>query len=222
MKTREQWGMRRLCRFAVVILILVSGIGCDQMTKHVARESLAASPPVSLLNDFVRFEYTENLGAFLGLGSDLPSEGRFLLLVIFASTSLLLALALMIRVRDLGLGTLIGVSLLASGGMGNLVDRIFNDGAVVDFVRLGTGRIRTGIFNLADVAIMAGAAMVLVSEGFPVGHGGKTSDESTGSCRESAQERQHTHPGFQDTGRRRGGRSDDGNPLAQENEDPGV
>jgi signal peptidase II len=129
----------------------------------MARESLAASPPVSVLNEFVRFEYTENPGAFLGLGSGLPGEGRFLLLVIFASASLLLTLALILRVRNSGLGPLIGVSLLAGGGVGNLIDRIFNNGAVVDFVRLRIGCVRTGVFNLADVAIMVGVAMLLVS-----------------------------------------------------------
>jgi signal peptidase II len=155
--------MRRVCRFGLVILILVSCTGCDQATKSVAREWLAASPPVSMLNDFVRFEYTENPGAFLGVGSGLPSESRFLLLVIFASASLLLALALIARVRSSGLGPLTGVSLLAGGGVGNLIDRIFNNGTVVDFVRLGIGCVRTGVFNLADVAIMVGLVMLLVS-----------------------------------------------------------
>jgi signal peptidase II len=155
--------MRRVCRFGLVILILVLCTGCDQATKSMAREWLAASPPVSVLNNFVRFEYTENPGAFLGLGSGLPSESRFLLLVTFASASLLLTLALIARVRSSGLEPLIGVSLLAGGGVGNLIDRIFNNGIVVDFVRLGIGCVRTGVFNLADVAIMVGLVMLLVS-----------------------------------------------------------
>jgi len=155
--------MPKVFRLGLVILILVSCTGCDRVTKSIAKASLAASPPVSLLNDVVRFEYTENPGAFLGLGSGLPGDVRFLLLVIFAGTSLLLTLALIVRARSSGLGPLIGLSLLASGGVGNLLDRILNNGAVIDFVRLGSGCIRTGVFNLADVAIMAGVAMLLVS-----------------------------------------------------------
>jgi signal peptidase II len=46
--------------------------------------------------------------------------------------------------------------------MGNLIDRIINDGAVTDFVRLGIGSFRTGIFNLADVAIVVGVVMLLL------------------------------------------------------------
>ena len=154
--------MKRMWRLSLAILILLSCAGCDQATKNIARESLASSPPISLLNDFVRFEYVENSGALLGLGSNLPGEGRFLLLVIFAGVSLLLTLGYIARADQLDFKLLIGLSLFTGGGVGNLIDRIFNDGAVTDFVRLGIGVLRTGIFNLADVAIVAGAVTILL------------------------------------------------------------
>jgi signal peptidase II len=46
--------------------------------------------------------------------------------------------------------------------LGNLIDRLLNGGQVVDFVNVGVGDLRTGIFNLADVAIMIGAGVLLV------------------------------------------------------------
>lgn len=153
--------MRRMWRLGLVILVLVSCVGCDQATKNIARGSLASSS-VSLLNDSVRFEYTENPGAFLGLGSKLPREARFLLLVIFTSASLLLTLAFTVSARNLDVEQWVGLSLLAGGGVGNLIDRIFNDGAVIDFVRLGVGSLRTGVFNLADVAIVVGVVLLLL------------------------------------------------------------
>lgn len=149
-------------RFSLVILILLSCVGCDRATKNIAREEFVSSPPISLLNDFVRFEYVENSGALLGLGSNLPREGRFLLSVIFAGASLLVTLAYIASVHRLDLMPLIGLSLLAGGGVGNLIDRIFNNGAVTDFVRLGIGSFRTGVFNLADVAVVVGVVMILL------------------------------------------------------------
>jgi signal peptidase II len=128
----------------------------------MAREWLAPSPPISVLNDFIRFEYVENQGALLGLGSNMPREVRFGLFVILAGTSLVLTLAFSVRVHSLGLRPLIGLSLVAGGGVGNLIDRIINKGAVTDFVRIGIGSIRTGTFNVADVAIMAGVVMILL------------------------------------------------------------
>jgi signal peptidase II len=82
--------MQRKWRFSLAIMILLSCVGCDRATKTIVREELAFSPPISLLNDFVRFEYVENPGAILGIGSSLPSEGRFLLLVIFSGVSLMI------------------------------------------------------------------------------------------------------------------------------------
>jgi signal peptidase II len=156
------WGVKRMWKFGLVVLILVSCAGCDRVTKHMAREWLAPCPPISVLNDFVRFEYVENEGAFLGFGSSMPRELRFVLFVILTGVILALTLAFIARVDDLGLGSLIGLSLVAGGGVGNLIDRIINDGAVTDFVILGIGSLRTGIFNLADVAIVVGVVMILL------------------------------------------------------------
>jgi signal peptidase II len=66
----------------------------------------------------------------------------------------------MARVDRLELVPTIALSLLAGGGIGNLIDRIANDGAVTDFVRIGIGPLRTGIFNLADVAIVVGVLVL--------------------------------------------------------------
>ncbi|MHB9099271.1 MAG: signal peptidase II, partial [Syntrophales bacterium] len=46
-------------------------------------------------------------------------------------------------------------------GIGNLIDRILNDGAVIDFMNIEVGGLRTGIFNIADVVIMLGAGMLV-------------------------------------------------------------
>jgi signal peptidase II len=46
---------------------------------------------------------------------------------------------------------------LAGGGFGNWMDRVLLGGVVVDFMNVGIGPVRTGIFNVADLAIMAGA-----------------------------------------------------------------
>lgn len=58
---------------------------------------------------------------------------------------------------------LFGVALFVAGGASNLVDRI-TYGMVIDFMNDGIGSVRTGIFNVADMAIMLGA-VILVLEG---------------------------------------------------------
>ncbi|MET0554978.1 MAG: signal peptidase II, partial [Vicinamibacteria bacterium] len=54
----------------------------------------------------------------------------------------------------------VGLGLVWAGGLSNLLDRV-RDGHVVDFVMLSAGPLRTGVFNVADVAITAGVVLVL-------------------------------------------------------------
>jgi signal peptidase II len=55
---------------------------------------------------------------------------------------------------------LVGLSLVWAGGASNWVDRMAR-GSVVDFLNVGFGALRTGIFNVADVAIMLGACILV-------------------------------------------------------------
>ena len=48
--------------------------------------------------------------------------------------------------------------MMLGGGFANLLDRI-PDGSVTDFLVVGAGRLHTGVFNLADAAIVAGALL---------------------------------------------------------------
>lgn len=58
--------------------------------------------------------------------------------------------------------SVISWSLVLSGGIGNLLDRLLHDGRVIDFMNVGIGSLRTGIFNVADVCIMIGISLVVL------------------------------------------------------------
>jgi signal peptidase II len=60
-------------------------------------------------------------------------------------------------------GALLGLTLLIAGGASNWIDRAMR-GSVVDFMNVGVGPVRTGIFNAADLAILCGAALFIVHE----------------------------------------------------------
>lgn len=110
----------------------------------------------------MRIQYAENAGAFLSLGAELPEKARFLLFVGLVCPILLTGLAFAFRSERMVLAQKLGMILAVGGGIGNLIDRIAH-GAVVDFVSLGIGPLRTGIFNLADVAITAGLLLFLAA-----------------------------------------------------------
>jgi len=148
----------------VIIFVSVACVGCDQATKVLADSYLPKNEMVSYLNDTVRIGYVENSGAFLGMGGQLSEEIRFIMFQAIAGIFIVAMFIYSLIGSNLGLGAIAGISLVFSGGASNLFDRVVNDGAVIDFLNIGIGFIRTGIFNIADVAIMIGGLLFILSQ----------------------------------------------------------
>lgn len=151
-------------RVAVLIIALVACVGCDQSTKFAAKSLLGPGEVHSFLGDTFRIVYAENAGAFLGLGSSLPGDIRYALFVVIAAILILGLAVYTLGKRNLTLTELSAVALIVGGGVGNLTDRVLNDGAVVDFLNIGVGSLRTGIFNVADMTLMLGVAVFVLSQ----------------------------------------------------------
>jgi signal peptidase II len=146
----------------LALLVLVGWtVGCDRVTKHYAQTTWAGTPGRTFLADTVRVEYVENTGGFLSLGAELPPAVRTAVFTLGNGLLLLVTIVVAIRLRRTR-WPLIGICLFISGGASNLIDRVAM-GSVVDFLNVGIGPLRTGIFNVADVAIVMGMAVLVVS-----------------------------------------------------------
>jgi signal peptidase II len=156
--------MQRLTRLVLVASILIACVGCDQTTKSLAREHLQGRGIASFFDDTLRLQYAENPGAFLRLGESLPHHLRTA--VFIGGTGAVLAAALMYALFSSTCGPIriVALSLICGGGFGNLLDRVRYDGVVTDFINLGIGAIRTGIFNVADVALMVGITLLVFQQ----------------------------------------------------------
>lgn len=97
------------------------------------------------------------------MGSSLPEKTRGLIFTVGSGAIVVLMLCYLLVALSLTPTITIALSLICGGGSGNLIDRILYDGHVIDFLNVGIGGLRTGIFNAADVAIMAGAFLILLS-----------------------------------------------------------
>lgn len=159
---RMQTPRRSATCWALVAFVLGSCVGCDQLTKKLASDHLQQAAPLSFLGDTVRIQYAENPGAFLGAGAGLSESARFWILIVVNALFLSAIAGLVLVKRTMDRVQMVAAALLLSGGIGNLIDRLCHDGLVVDFLNLGIGPLRTGIFNVADMAIMAGFALLLV------------------------------------------------------------
>ena len=175
----------RLSRAACLIPILLACIGSDQLTKWLAARYLAPAGSLSFLCDTLRLSYVENSGGFLGLLGGLPENFRFLLLTCGVAGLVVPGLIGILWSTALRLSTAILAILVLGGGLSNLVDRLVNDGRVIDFLNIGLGGFRTGIFNLADVWILFGSfalGVVLIQRDAGERAGQGRSSQS-GSCR---------------------------------------
>lgn len=153
MKVRRRW--------LIVSAVLLLTVACDQATKQVAQSSFTDVIPYSLVGGAVELLYSENAGAFLGLGSHFHHSTRFWLFTVGVGLLLLVFAAKLVKATHFP--ELFGWSLVIGGGFSNLLDRVLRDGRVIDFLRVGVGDLRTGIFNLADTAIIVGLMFLFAS-----------------------------------------------------------
>lgn len=155
----------RLSRFVLLLAVTLTCVGCDRATKIAAErylEPIYRQSYESYLGDTLRVQYVENPGAFLGLGGSMSAEFRFWALVVVNAVLLLAVLGVLLLKWDMPRWKYFSLALLLSGGIGNLIDRSIRDGMVVDFLNVGIGPIRTGIFNVADMAITGGVILLIV------------------------------------------------------------
>jgi len=147
-------------KLTLLALVVVCSVSCDQATKALAATTLGPNVSLSYLGGTVRLWNAENPGGFLSIGAELSPLMRA---VLFGGVNSLIVIGALLyvirnheRMRRL---EVIGFALVLSGALGNLIDRA-SLGVVRDFMHIGIGPIRTGIFNVADVAAMAGAVVL--------------------------------------------------------------
>nr|MEE4269557.1 signal peptidase II [Candidatus Krumholzibacteria bacterium] len=112
---------------------------------------------VEVLGELLRFIYVRNPGAAMGL---FP-VGRIVLISVSAAASVFLVYLYLrtdpaLRVRRAAMATILG------GALGNLIDRVFYNGLVVDFIDVGIGTSRFYTFNVADIGVTVGGALLFL------------------------------------------------------------
>ena len=150
----------KLLLFAFLVFF---SVGCDRVTKDLAKEHLNGLGEFSYLGDTFRLVYVENPGAAMSFGADWNPEVKFWILSLLPMVVLGLVLGFVLKnINQLGKVHITGLGLIIAGGVGNLLDRFFNNHLVPDFMNIGVNSVRSGIFNVADVCITTGIIITLV------------------------------------------------------------
>jgi len=145
----------------LTLIVLLSNFLIDRITKIMAIDFLKGKETISLFYNTIVFKYTENTGAFLSVGSDFPDGLKYIVFIILPVIICLYGLYYCaFKLTDKKMVIII-VSIIG-GGLGNLVDRLFNDFRVVDFINFGIGTLRTGILNVADMSVTFGVIFLAI------------------------------------------------------------
>lgn len=152
---------KTILRAIIIFTILAINVGCDQISKSIARKRIHKDEQISVVDNYVTLMRVENKGAFLSLGNSLPKMVRFIFLSILPLVILGFGIGYLFTKKNLSKSMLLGFAFVIGGGIGNLYDRLVH-GSVTDFMHIDFGIFQTGIFNMADVSIMTGMAIVLI------------------------------------------------------------
>lgn len=144
--------------FCVIYAVIAALVGIDQWIKIWAIANLQGQPSRSFLPigsfDWMHLTYTENTGAAFSMLS-----GSRAFLIAFPLIMIVVCAVLMHRHYRGHRWTLAAFPLVMAGGIGNLIDRIFRDGAVVDYLDLQL--FDFAIFNFADCCVSIGVVLVI-------------------------------------------------------------
>ena len=131
-------------------------IAVDQLTKAWALATLEGQPSVEVIGEWLRWSFATNSGAAFSLGS-----GNAWVFTLVAGAVIIAILWVAPRVANLWWAVSFG--LILGGGAGNFIDRMVREpgvgqGHVVDFIALP----HWPVFNVADMAVVGGAALAVL------------------------------------------------------------
>jgi signal peptidase II len=143
------------------VLLGVVVLAADQASKHAVEVLTPAGSSRVLIPGLLNFVHTSNPGVAFGLLADSNVPWRAPLLIVFAVAVIFLIVWLLVTGRAGGWLGQCGMTLILGGAAGNVLDRILRR-SVTDFIDLHVRDYHWYTFNLADSAIVLGAALVIL------------------------------------------------------------
>jgi signal peptidase II len=157
---------RKFLRIGLFCVLSLSLISWDKVSKNLAKAHLRDQPMRSYMDDTFRLLYVENTGAAMSFADGLNPKASFWLLGVLPLAVLAGVLVyVIVHAREMRVARMVAFSLIFAGGMGNILDRLFFDRHVTDFMNIGVQDFRSGVFNFADLWITTGVICLLFWRG---------------------------------------------------------
>ncbi len=141
--------------FVLAAIVAALFLATDQLTKYIVTANMELGQTIGFIDGLLDFTYIHNDGGAWGM----LGGNRWLLL---ALTAVMMIIILVLLIKNGKKSKLFfwASILIISGGLGNMIDRIFRGGEVIDF--LHATFINFPIFNVADCAVVIGAGLLIL------------------------------------------------------------
>ena len=141
------------------ILALLSAalfLAADRYTKAIFEPFINTGESTDFIKGFIDFTVISNEGGAWGMLS-----GHTWILLSITLVVMLILITLLLKFGTKNKLIFWSVCLILSGGIGNMIDRIFNDGKVIDFLHFEFWP-TFPVFNIADCAIVIGSGLLIL------------------------------------------------------------
>lgn len=142
--------MKRFLACAAIVLL------GDQLTKWIARSTLADGAEVRVLGDLLRLRLVHNPGSAFGV-----VQGNRWVFVAISLLAIGLIFYLVLTRRHTFTGSFLAFGAVLGGAIGNLWDRLYLR-EVVDFIDMGIGPHRWPTYNVADIGLTLGVIFLAI------------------------------------------------------------
>ncbi len=140
----------------IYIIVAIMVIAADIITKIIAENSLMPVGTIPIIKDIIHLTYVENRGIAFGMFSG----GRIIFIIVSLFVLAILGVVIYKEKEELRSRWMkTGGVLIFGGAIGNLIERIYK-GYVVDFIDFRI--IDFPVFNIADIAVCTGAALLVI------------------------------------------------------------
>ena len=147
--------MKKYKSFILTIILVI----IDLTVKLIIKNTMIPNQSITIINNFFYITYVKNTGAAWSILS-----GRKIFLIIFSLIVIISIIYYIIKRKDYNKLELIGYSVVLSGAIGNLIDRIIY-GYVIDYLDFYIFNYDYPIFNIADILIVIGIIIIFISYG---------------------------------------------------------
>lgn len=141
--------MKKICIYSLILIVI------DQLIKCIVSTNMSLNTSIILIKDFLNITYVRNIGAAFSI---LEGNRIFLIAVTLIA---LIGIYLLIKNKTFKKIETIIYTLIISGIIGNLIDRIIF-GYVIDYVDFKLLGYNMPVFNLADSLIVIGCVLLLI------------------------------------------------------------